>query len=244
MNHKIKVMNTKPVITDEEISRLMDFNGLVQQAASMPYWAKTVGNFKVIMGSLVIVSGSVFLFWISQDDSATLAEPSTTSGQPNLSLPQATTPDSVISLKVMPEQELPSVKVKPKPSGVALQKKEANEEKTKPPTPSTAVYLVYREAEPIEGISHLYQYFGNELKYPEEAVRDSIEGLVTVTFLISSRGQIEQITLLNSLSPAIDAEALRLIRNMPAWKPATIDGKPVPSKFSLPLTFQLERHKP
>jgi len=57
----------------------------------------------------------------------------------------------------------------------------------------------------------LYKYFSSERKYPEEAVRDSLEGLVSVTFL-TSKCQIEQVTLLNSLGLAIDAEGKEYAR--------------------------------
>jgi TonB family protein len=136
------------------------------------------------------------------------------------------------------------MKVQPKKKAVAVREKSSTEAPVPaPPAPATTAssavtYVVYREAQPVEGFSHLYKYFSTELKYPEEAIRDSIQGLVTVTFMIDSQGRPGKISILNSLGPLFDAEAIRLVNNMPAWRPATIDGKPIAAKFSLPLNFQ------
>ena len=101
----------------------------------------------------------------------------------------------------------------------------------------------YFEAEPENGYPHLYEYFANELKYPEIAMRDSISGIVTVSFVLNRNGKPEQIKVLNSMGEAFDLEAFRIIENMPSWKPATLNGNPVSSKISVPLSFQFKKDK-
>ena len=238
MNRKIKIMNKQQAISDEEIRSLMDFDGLVQQASHLTSLAKMLSNLKVITGSIVAVSVTAFLVWIGQHESTAPAEKPITSGQSTpQQVPSDQAIDSMIPLKVIPEQKLPSVEVRPK----KIKRTVPEKKETMPAPTGPVVYLVYREAEPIEGFTNLYKYFDAELKYPELAQRDSLYGIVTVTFIVNSKGQIDKITVLNSPAPVFNAEAIRLIRNMPAWRPATIDGKPVPSKFSLPLNFRFKQ---
>jgi len=98
-------------------------------------------------------------------------------------------------------------------------------------------------AEPIIGYPKLYTYFDEELKYPENLQSDSINGVITASFVINTEGNPEQITIINSLGPAFDEEVKRLIVGMPKWKPATLNGKPVTSKVSIPFTFTISRKK-
>jgi TonB family protein len=102
---------------------------------------------------------------------------------------------------------------------------------------------VYTEAEPLSGYPDLYAYFQKELKYPVEALKDSIEGIVSVSFVINRNGKPEQIKILHSLGAAFDSEAIRVISAMPEWKPASLNGKPMPARISMPLTFQVEQNQ-
>lgn len=102
----------------------------------------------------------------------------------------------------------------------------------------------YKQAEPTDGYPDLYQYFNANLMYPQEALKDSIQGVQTISFVINVDGKPEHIQVIESLGEPFEKEAKRLIENMPAWKPATLNGKPVASKVSLPLTFQIQKVKP
>lgn len=101
----------------------------------------------------------------------------------------------------------------------------------------------YLQAQPLQGYDDLYAYFNENLAYPPEALKDSVEGISTVSFTIDENGQVSRITVTQSLGAEFDKEAVRLIREMPAWKPATFNGRPVASQLSVPLTFQLKRIK-
>ena len=72
-------------------------------------------------------------------------------------------------------------------------------------------------------------------------MKDSVQGIETVSFTIDQRGTPTLITITQSLGPLFDQEAIRVIREMPAWKPATLNGRPVASQLSVPLTFELKR---
>jgi protein TonB len=102
---------------------------------------------------------------------------------------------------------------------------------------------IYVQAEPVDGYQQLYEYFNRHLTYPPAAIKDSVEGVQTVSFQINVEGKPEMIQVKQSLGVPFEIEAARLIENMPAWKPATLNGKPVASQVSLPLTFQLRRAK-
>jgi TonB family protein len=138
----------------------------------------------------------------------------------------------------------PQRKVKPvevviqKPAEVQTQKKiEKPKAETPQPkdTPDT-----YTEAEPINGYEDLYSYFEKELKYPSE-VTSAVEGDVSVTFVINKNGRPDQVQFINSLGPEFDKEVIRVINNMPEWKPAMQNGKPVPAKITQSFTFSIKK---
>jgi periplasmic protein TonB len=100
------------------------------------------------------------------------------------------------------------------------------------------------------GMGKLYKYFMKNMKYPESAKANLIEGKVFVEFVISEDGSIADETVralgkneVNSSNvtddPACAAEAIRLIQNCPNWIPATIKDKPVKQKLVLPISFKL-----
>jgi TonB family protein len=100
---------------------------------------------------------------------------------------------------------------------------------------------VYIQAEPIDGYPHLYAWFEKSLVYPNEAIKDSIQGVVTVVFSIDEKGRAQNIHIDNSLGKAFDDEVYRLMTNMPLWKPASYNGHYVRGKISLPLTFEIKK---
>ena len=100
----------------------------------------------------------------------------------------------------------------------------------------------FTEAEPIDGYPAIYQYFNRELKYPMEVSNDSTEGIMMVSFAINKRGRPEAIRITNSLGKAFEKESMRVIENMPLWKPATINGEPTVVRLSVPLTFSITKN--
>ena len=105
----------------------------------------------------------------------------------------------------------------------------------------TPQQYIYTEAEPVNGLTALYAYFESELRYPTEALVDSVEGTSIVLFTITKDGVIDAISVEKSLGKAFDEEAKRLINNMPTWKPAMVNDVPVDSKVSIPLHFRIQK---
>ncbi|MNJ83864.1 Gram-negative bacterial tonB protein [compost metagenome] len=91
-----------------------------------------------------------------------------------------------------------------------------------------------------KGNKSVIKYLQKNLKYPQEAFERRIEGKVYLQFVISDKGEITTVKVKKSTGHDIlDEEAIRAVKAMPNWKPATIDGQKVNSTFSLPVSFKL-----
>ena len=80
---------------------------------------------------------------------------------------------------------------------------------------------------------------GRNVKYPEEAQKQKIQGRVTVQFIIEKDGTITGVTVLRSVHPLLDKEAIRVVQNMPKWVPGTQRGEPVRVSYTAPINFRL-----
>ncbi len=89
------------------------------------------------------------------------------------------------------------------------------------------------------GYPSLMKYIKQNLRYPEEAKKAGTQGRVVVQFLINKNGAISDASVLRSVDRLLDAEAVRLVRSMPKWKPGMQKGKAVTVKYTLPLSFRL-----
>lgn len=86
---------------------------------------------------------------------------------------------------------------------------------------------------------NVQQYIAWNLHYPEKALKDKVEGKVFVQFVIDTTGKVVEPKVIKSVSPELDAEALRVVSEMPAWNPGMQRGKPVRVSFTLPVIFKL-----
>ena len=89
------------------------------------------------------------------------------------------------------------------------------------------------------GTAELMKFLQQNIKYPEQARKDSIQGRVIVQFTIKKTGEVSNTTVIRSVSPELDAEAIRVINAMPLWTPGEQKGEPVNVKFTLPIQFRL-----
>ena len=85
----------------------------------------------------------------------------------------------------------------------------------------------------------LSRFLKEEMIYPKPARKLGIEGVVIVQFIVAKDGNLENISIVQSLGFGYDEEALRLVRKMPRWRPALWDGKPMAVQYRLPLHFKL-----
>jgi len=89
------------------------------------------------------------------------------------------------------------------------------------------------------GMQGLFEYMQNNVNYPKEAQKQKIEGRVIVSFIVEKDGSISDVHPLTAVHPLLDKEAMRLVNEMPRWKPGTEKGKAVRVSFALPVSFKL-----
>ena len=89
------------------------------------------------------------------------------------------------------------------------------------------------------GETELMKFIRDNLRYPVIAKENGIQGRVILRFVISKTGTIKNVTVLRSLDPTCDKEAIRLIKSMPKWIPGKQNGYNVPVYFTLPIVFKL-----
>jgi periplasmic protein TonB len=104
-------------------------------------------------------------------------------------------------------------------------------------------YKVDKIAEFPGGMGKLYEYLAKNIKYPKDARKQGIEGKVFIEFVIDSTGVIRQneVKIKKGIFESCDSEAIRLIKECPAWKPAYVSElrKSVPMRMVIPITFKL-----
>lgn len=89
------------------------------------------------------------------------------------------------------------------------------------------------------GISGLRTYLNQNIRYPAEAQETCAQGRVVVSFVVGKDGHISDVTVLRSVDPSLDKEAVRVIRNMPRWSPGKQGGEPVRVRYTVPVSFRL-----
>ncbi len=87
----------------------------------------------------------------------------------------------------------------------------------------------------------LVSFFQNNIEYPQEAAENGVEGTVNISFLVDENGKISYpMTNPPRLGYGLEEEAMRVFNKMPKWTPGSLKGKNVKTRFTLPVTFQLQ----
>lgn len=107
-------------------------------------------------------------------------------------------------------------------------------------TADSVYSVVEQEPEFPGGMEAMYKYLAENIKYPEQAKADGVQGRVFVRFVIEADGSVNNAQVLRGIGGGCDEEALRVVEAMPMWKPGTQDGKPVRVQYNLPITFKLQ----
>ena len=89
------------------------------------------------------------------------------------------------------------------------------------------------------GMGECMKWIGQNVKYPKEAHDKGVQGRVLITFIVEKDGSITEPKVARGVSPALDAEALRVVSTMPKWKPAKQRGQVVRVKYTIPVMFRL-----
>lgn len=85
----------------------------------------------------------------------------------------------------------------------------------------------------------MLQYIMKNIKYPEQAMKEGIQGRVAVRFIVEKDGSISDVSPILSVHSLLDKEAVRVVKSMPKWSPGKHNGKPVRVRFNLPVMFKL-----
>lgn len=93
------------------------------------------------------------------------------------------------------------------------------------------------------GMEALTKHLGANIRYPEQAKTDKVEGIVHIGFTVKANGSVADANVKRGVRADIDAEALRVVSGMPKWKPATANGKAVDAQMTLPIAFRLGADK-
>ena len=100
-------------------------------------------------------------------------------------------------------------------------------------------YIVEEQPEFPGGDVARITYFANNIRYPAAARERGIQGIVYVGFVVEPDGSVSQVEVLRGIGGGCDEEALRVVKNMPLWKPGKQRNIPVRVRFTLPVRFTL-----
>jgi protein TonB len=115
-------------------------------------------------------------------------------------------------------------------------KAEVQEEDTE-----ATVFVVVEEMPMFPGgDTELLKYISEHTNYPEVAKENNIQGKVIIRFCVTSKGGVSQVSVLKGVDPELDAEAIRVVNTLPAFKPGKQGVKPVPVWYMVPITFTLK----
>jgi protein TonB len=89
------------------------------------------------------------------------------------------------------------------------------------------------------GDSELKKYLSLNLHYPNPALEQKVEGEVLVGFIIDTEGAISDVKIIRGIGYGCDEEAVRVVKEMPQWRPACVKGKKIKVAYRLPVVFEL-----
>lgn len=90
------------------------------------------------------------------------------------------------------------------------------------------------------GEAALMKFINENLRYPTAAIKNGIQGRVTVQFVVTKDGSVGDVKVVRGVDPTLDAEAVRVCKALPKFTPGTQNGIPVNVWYTLPITFRLE----
>ena len=89
------------------------------------------------------------------------------------------------------------------------------------------------------GHEKLKEFIEKNKRYPKSLQDCGIQGRVVVTFVVKKTGRISHAKVVRGVDPALDKEALRVVRKMPRWIPGKMGGKNVDVRYTMPVDFRL-----
>lgn len=115
----------------------------------------------------------------------------------------------------------------------SYEEKEAEEEE---------IFVIVEHMPSFQGgdLNKFRDFVNKNLKYPEIAAENGIQGRVILSFVVEANGTLSNVRVLRGVDPAIDKEAIRVVESSPKWSPGQQRGKPVRVSFNMPIIFVLQ----
>ena len=108
------------------------------------------------------------------------------------------------------------------------------------PPPEDGYYVVEEMPGYQNGTDGIKKYLQENMRYPDDAEKNGIEGTVNVSFVVGNKGEVKDAEVVESVNKSLDKEALRLVYGMTGWIPGKQRSKPVFVRMILPVTFKLK----
>ncbi len=103
-----------------------------------------------------------------------------------------------------------------------------------------SIAMVEQKPEFPGGEAAMYKWLRDNIVYPSAASEEGVQGRVVVEFVVGKDGSITNVRVVRPRHPALDKEALRVVKAMPNWVPGRNNGQPVKVTYTLPVTFKLQ----
>ena len=87
-------------------------------------------------------------------------------------------------------------------------------------------------------LSYFTKWVASNYVFPEIFKESCIQGRIKVSFIVKADGSVSNVTITQSLDPAFDEEAVRVVSSSPKWSPGMIDGKPVDVQYTIPIIIR------
>lgn len=104
---------------------------------------------------------------------------------------------------------------------------------------------VYDEVEVMPefpgGMQAMIEYLNTNIKYPKDAIKQKVSGRVMVMFVVETDGSLSNVRVARKVFPSLDAEAVRVVKSMPKWKPGKEKGKVVRVNYTMPVVFSIKK---
>ena len=91
------------------------------------------------------------------------------------------------------------------------------------------------------GMPALIEFLQTNIKYPKDAIKQEVGGRVMVMFVVETDGSLSNVRVARKVFPSLDAEAVRVVKSMPKWKPGKEKGRLVRVNFTMPIVFSVKK---
>ena len=150
----------------------------------------------------------------------------------------------LVVVAYQPTEEAPSDAVQPSQPEVAPVEVEKTVDEQTPEPQAARKDIVFESVEQMPqypgGEMAMMKFLAESIHYPVNAVKNKVEGRVIVQFVVEKTGEIGEVKVVRSVDEELDAEAVRVVKELPKFTPGRVNGKAVAVWYTLPITFKLQ----